>query len=493
MKHYEKLEEMGKKSKGSLVTGLDRNAVYELLEEDSSLAECVDEAYEVFQQIQSKFPEFSSLSEKEQIHKIQESVINFYSPETVNPYIPLAAKGPWVVTSSGAIVHDSGGYGMLGFGHKPDEILPALTDEKEVMANIMTPNFTQYELTELLQKEIGHTRGSSSPCPLNRFVFLNSGSEATGFALRVSDAKALVKLEESPKLKRKFLTLKQSFHGRTDFAAKVSSSSLPSYKKYLASFKDLDDLLTVEINDTKELKRIFQEAESQGVFIQAVIFEPVMGEGNPGVGLTPEFYGMARDLSKAHGSTFIIDSIQAGIRAHGCLSLLDYPGFEKEEAPDCEVYSKALNAGQYPLSVVAMTEKFASYYHVGLYGNTMTSNPRALAIACRVLKGLTPALRQNIQDRGREFVAEGLKLKAEYDWLIEGVHGTGLLFCLAINKKVIDVVGENGLETLARKAGVGVIHGGENALRFTPWFRVTSFEVTLIYNRLRDVFDSLRS
>ena len=45
---------------------------------------------------------------------------------------------------------------------------------------------------------------------------------------------------------------------------------------------------------------------------------------------------------------------QAGIRAMGSLSVVDYPGYETAEAPDMETYSKALNGGQYPLSVLAL-------------------------------------------------------------------------------------------------------------------------------------------
>ena len=493
MNNLKKLQEIRKSSKDSLISGLSDSIVSELLEQDSSLAGCVEEAFEQHQYVQEKYPDLEKLSEKEKIQTIQEGIVNFYSPDTVNPYIPLAAKGPWIVTSSGAVLHDSGGYGMLGFGHDPSSLKPAFSEHR-VIANIMTPSYLQYELTNLLKKEIGHTRKETLVHNLDHFVFLNSGSEASGFALRMSDAKAKEVLSNSSNKKCKFLTFKNSFHGRTEVAARVSSSTLPKYEKHLESFKRREsELLTVEINSEKELKEAFLQAEKEGVFIQAAIFEPVMGEGRPGAGMTPSFYRLARKLTKEHGSSFIIDSIQAGLRTHGCLSVLDYPGFEEEEAPDCEVYSKALNAGQYPLSVVAMTKEYASYYQVGLYGNTMTANPRALGIACRVLEALTPAIRENIEERGKEFLEEGLKLKSEYEWLIDSVEGTGLLFCLEINKKVIDVVGEDGLETKARKAGIGVIHGGTNALRFTPWFGITSLEVKLIYNRLREVFDTLRS
>ena len=55
--------------------------------------------------------------------------------------------------------------------------------------------------------------------------------------------------------------------------------------------------------------------------------EPVMGEGNPGQAITPEFYARARELTEAHGALLLVDSIQAGLRTHGVLSICDYPGF----------------------------------------------------------------------------------------------------------------------------------------------------------------------
>jgi len=88
------------------------------------------------------------------------------------------------------------------------------------------------------------------------------------------------------------------------------------------------------------------------------------------------------------------------LRVHGCLSIVDYPGFEGCDPPDCETYSKALNAGQYPLSVLAVTEKIASIYVPGVYGNTMTTNPRALEVGCAVLDTLNEKTRTNIREKG---------------------------------------------------------------------------------------------
>ena len=73
--------------------------------------------------------------------ELQKDFVNFYEPSTVNPYIPLAAKGPWIVTTHGAVIHDNGGYGKLGMGHDPTEVMESMSGS-HVMANVMTPSLT---------------------------------------------------------------------------------------------------------------------------------------------------------------------------------------------------------------------------------------------------------------------------------------------------------------------------------------------------------------
>ena len=62
----------------------------------------------------------------------------FLPAATVNPYVAIAARGPWIVTSHGAVIHDNGGYGMLGMGHGPDDVIHSM-QQNWVMANVMTP------------------------------------------------------------------------------------------------------------------------------------------------------------------------------------------------------------------------------------------------------------------------------------------------------------------------------------------------------------------
>ncbi len=433
-------------------------------------------------ELEQEFPHFWKMPESEQMEALQEGFVNFYSSDASSPYVALAAAGPWIISSKGAVIHDSGGYGMLGLGHNP-EIIQEPLSRKQVMANVMTPSFSQARFMKALRAEIGHSRKSKQADGLDHFFCLNSGSEAMTLALRLSDIRAKKMTDPGgPKAgwKIKLLSVSGAFHGRTDRPAEASHSSMPKYKKYLASFRDRDSLITVPENDEAALEKAFREAQQDKVYIEAIILEPIMGEGNPGVAVSVPYYKAARDLSEKYGAYLIMDAIQAGIRTHGTLSVVDYPGFQELPAPDMESYSKALNAGQYPLSVLAVRKAVADTYETGLYGNTMTTNPRALDIGTAVLENLKPALRKNIVERGREFKQKLEHLKAQFPALVTAVTGTGLLVAIHFDEKKVPVMGDHGLEKKMRCHGIGVIHGGKNALRFTPHFALTSPEIDLV-------------
>jgi len=464
--------------------GLDDATLERFLASDQALAPAIAEAHAAHAQLRTNMAEFLDLDESVQIAQAQSGFVNFYPDDAVCPFVALAAQGPWIVTTKGAVLYDCGGYGMLGFGHNPPAVLQALA-KTQVMANVMTPNVSQLRFTQALRREIGHTRGAH---PFQRFMCLNSGSESVTLACRIADVNAKVMTEPGARhagraIKR--LAVKGAFHGRTERPAIYSDSSRKAYEANLASFRGEHSLVTIPPYDVAALRRAFDEAEMHGWFYEAMFLEPVMGEGDPGRAVTPEFYAAARELTESHGSLLLVDSIQAGLRAHGVLSIVDYPGFEKLAAPDMETYSKALNAGQFPLSVLAVNERAAQLYRKGIYGNTMTGNPRALDIACAVLEQLTPQLRANIRERGMQMVAKLNALKAELPELITKVQGTGLLFSCELAPQ-FKCYGANSIEEYMRERGINVIHGGANSLRFTPHFAIGEAETDLLIAHVRE-------
>ncbi|HXS72578.1 MAG TPA: aminotransferase class III-fold pyridoxal phosphate-dependent enzyme [Rhodanobacteraceae bacterium] len=462
--------------------GLD-DATLERFASDTALLGAIQDAHAALAELRAALPDFPDLDEQAQIDRAQAGFVNFYADDAVCPFVALAARGPWVVTTKGAVLYDCGGYGMLGFGHNHEAVLKALA-KPQVMANVMTPNAVQLRFIEALRREIGQARGTH---PFERFMCLNSGSESVTLAGRIADVNARAMTEAGARhaghtIKR--LAVKGAFHGRTERPAIYSDSSRKAYEANLASFRGEHSLVTVTPYDVEGLRHAFAEADKHGWFYEAMFLEPVMGEGDPGRAVTPEFYAAACELTQAHGSLLLVDSIQAGLRAHGVLSIVDYPGFEKLPAPDMETYSKALNAGQFPLSVLAVNERAAGLYRKGIYGNTMTANPRALEIACAVLEELTPQLRANIRARGAELVTKFNALKNELPGLITKVQGTGLLFSCELAPQ-FKCYGAGSTEEYMRERGVNVIHGGANSLRFTPHFAISEAEADLLVEHVR--------
>ncbi len=463
--------------------GLTDDVIVDFASRHPQLGEAIEAAAAEFERVRAEFPELLALDEDAQTIEIQSGFVNFYSHDAANPYVALVARGPWIVTLKGAVVYDTGGYGMLGLGHTPEAVIAAMTTP-QTMANIMTPNVSQLRFTNAMRAEIGQTR---SGCPFSAFMCLNSGSESVSLAARIVDANAKTMTDPGSRHAGKIIkrvVVKGSFHGRTDKPALYSDSSRKSYIANLASYRDENSVITVPPYDDDALRKVFADADAHGWFIEAMFLEPVMGEGDPGRSVPVPFYELARELTRDHGGLLLVDSIQAGLRATGYLSIVDYPGFEKSDAPDMETYSKALNAGQYPLSVLAVTESTAAIYKRGLYGNTMTANPRALDVACAVLGQLTPALRANIQERGKQALTMLETLKAESEGRITKVQGTGLLYSCELTKDYKGY-GTGSTEEWMREHGIGVIHGGENSLRFTPHFNVTEDELGLVVSVIK--------
>lgn len=463
----------------------------ELLPALPDLSLAIDRATAAHADLLQSDPARATMAETELVAELQEHVLNFYPVEGRSPFVPLAAAGPWIVTTHGAVLHDSAGYGMLGLGHAPRNLLDALAHPWP-MANVMTPTLAQRALTDALRAEVGHTRADG--CPYTRFGFLNSGSESVSLASRIVDIHARRCTDPGGVAEGKhprFVSLREGFHGRTYRAATLSESTRAVYLAHLAAFSAGIDVDFVELNEPDTLDAAFAQAMADGAFIAGLFLEPVMGEGPAGLAMSPAFYARARALATEHHTLLLVDSIQAGLRAHGVLSIVDYPGFSELPPPDLETWSKALNAGQFPLSVLGLSETAAATYQVGVYGNTMTGNPRGMAVGAAVLAALTPEVRANVAARGDQ-LREGLEaLDDDHPGLVTAVHGTGLMVSAELDPQQIAVTGSHGLEQQCRRAGIVLIHAGHNAVRFTPPLGITEVEVDLILAVLRDEIAAL--
>jgi len=405
-------------------------------------------------------------------------ICNFYSKYDKSPYLPVGAHGPWIITDKQKIVYDVGGYGMLGFGHNPSWLLHVLS-KPHVMANVMTPSYEQENICKLLSNKTNY----------DKFAFLNSGSEGIEFTLRYVDR--INKMKNNNNLETVFINLKSSFHGRTMNAASISNSCK---NVYLDKTNNLGELIgkvnSVEINNILDFDKCSDKLMNQNKQIMGVIMEPVMGEGNPGEALTPEFYNFVRSKTKKYNIPLVIDSVQAGLRTNGCLSISEYNNFQDFDIPDFEIFSKAITGGHYPLSIIGINKKYSNINIEGIYGNSMCANPKALDICEKALNIFYSRYAKNVVEMGELFKQMLLELKEKYPKIITNVNGTGLLLSAEIDGKY-PVSGYNSLEYKLRNTGLNVIHGGKNALRFTPHFGINKNEIILVSNLLDNVFSKL--
>ena len=93
-------------------------------------------------------------------------------------------------------------------------------------------------------------------------------------------------------------------------------------------------------------------------------------------------------------------------------------------------------------------------------------------------------MRNNIRERGREFVqAWGALAEELQDNNSKSKNWTSVV--RRVDPEKMKVVGFDDVEVWCRKQGLGVIHGGINALRYTPHFNITTEEVDLVIDITR--------
>ena len=205
-------------------SGLSDATVLDFAGRDADLRDAIAAAAAEYAQIRAEFPQLLELDEDAQATEVQSGFVNFYAADAANPYVALAARGPWIVTLKGAVIYDTGGYGMLGLGHTPATVIEAMA-KPQAMANIMTPAVSQLRFARAMRAEIGQTRGA---CPYAAFLCLNSGSESVSLASRIVDANAKTMTDPGARHAGKTIkrvVVKGAFHGRTERPALYSDSS----------------------------------------------------------------------------------------------------------------------------------------------------------------------------------------------------------------------------------------------------------------------------
>jgi acetylornithine/N-succinyldiaminopimelate aminotransferase len=366
------------------------------------------------------------------------------------PVVMTHGRGSCVFDSTGKKYLDFlGGIAVNALGHAHPRIVKVI--RREAARAIHLSNLYHNAHQGPLARKLASWSG------LDRVFFANSGTEAIDGALKLARLFGR-KTEEAvgtiPK-KHHFLTMDNSFHGRTFGAISVTST-----EKYRLPFAPIvPGAEFVRFNDVADLESKFDDT------VCAILLETIQGEG----GIYPVsevFWNRARALTARHGALLIADEIQCGLGRTG-----RYFAYQKfSSKPDIVLVAKPLAAGL-PLGAILTTEAVAAKVSPGMHGTTFGGGPLACAVAFEFLKIVEEEkLLENIRARSTE-LREGLaKLAAKFDFIRE-IRGEGLMIGVDLSIEGAPFIAE------AMQRGLLINCTHDFTLRLLPPFNITRAQV----------------
>jgi acetylornithine/N-succinyldiaminopimelate aminotransferase len=368
----------------------------------------------------------------------------------------VSGEGSWLTDNEGKRYLDfMQGWAVNCLGHSNPGMIAALEQQAR---KVMNPSPAFYnepmiELADLL---------TANSC-FDKVFFANSGAEANEGAIKL--ARKWGKLHKNKAFE--IITFDHSFHGRT--IATMSASGKPGWDTMFAP--QVPGFPKAHLNDLASVEALINENTV------AVMLEPVQGEG----GVIPAEMGFMQDLralTKKHNILLIVDEVQSGCGRTG--KLFAHQLFNVE--PDIMTLGKGIGGGV-PLSALLCTDAVASF-EPGDQGGTYNGNPLMCAVGISVIKQLTaPGFLTEVMAKGEYLKNKLLQLSAEFGF--DGERGEGLLRALLLNRDI----GPGIVEAARNMTPQGLLINSPrpNLLRFMPALNVSTQEIDLMIERLRNL------
>lgn len=261
------------------------------------------------------------------------------------------------------------------FGHSNDYINAKIIEQLNTLEHIIMAGFSHKSIIRLSKRLT-----DLLPAKLNKCFYADNGSSAVEVALKMSFHKNLLQ----GKLKNKFLSLSNSYHGETIAALSVSDVELykKTYKPLLLECLNTPAPSGMEYE--KELFELENLLEKEHKNINAFILEPLIQCAGSMNMYSAEFVKKACQLAKSYDIDIIFDEIAVGFGRSGTMFALQ----QCEIVPDFLCLSKGLSGGYLPISVVVTSDEiynefYAPYneYKAFLHSHSYTGNALACAAA----------------------------------------------------------------------------------------------------------------
>ncbi len=362
-------------------------------------------------------------------------------------------EGLYLYTKSGDRYLDLfGGLAVNALGYNNEAVNLAI--ERQIKRYIHLSNlFYQDSQIELAERLLAYSRYA-------KVFFCNSGTEG------IEGAMKLARKWGKPKGKSDFVSLSNSFHGRT-----YGAVTLTERHKYRDGYEPmLPGVSYAQFNDPDDLRRAVTENTV------AIVFECIQGEG----GIFPiskEFADALVELRSKYELLLIADEIQGGLGRTGKFFAFDHFGFR----PDVVVVAKPLGGGL-PLGAILGSERVAETFSIGAHGTTFGGNPVACAAGVATLEQIVEkGAMANAASVGEYLKSRFEDLKHEYPDLIREVRGRGMMLGIDLTVEGTPFVDK----LLQRRILINCTN--TTVLRFLPPYVLTTKEADSALFALREV------
>ncbi|MDH3471995.1 MAG: aminotransferase class III-fold pyridoxal phosphate-dependent enzyme [Acidimicrobiia bacterium] len=295
----------------------------------------------------------------------------------------MGGNGAWLTDSEGETYLDFAcGISVTNLGHNHPGVMAAV---QEQLGKVWHAGGV-FRYDSLVNA--GEALRSVTPDTIDKFFFMNSGSEAI---------EASVKMARKLSGRQGVLVFRGGFHGRTMGSVTYTTSKaeyregyhplLPSV--FVAPFPHpfswgmtQDEAVEFSLRELDQVLRHQVTPQEVACFL----VEPVQGEG----GYYPAgqaFLQGLRDRADEHGILLIHDEVQTGFGRTGDWWTTNTYGVR----PDIMVFGKAIANGL-PLSAVGASAELMDRWPMGSHGTTFGGNPVSAAAAAATIAGLAEVI-----------------------------------------------------------------------------------------------------
>ena len=313
---------------------------------------------------------------------------------------PVKAEGCYVWDDAGNRYLDLyGGHAVISVGHSHPVYV------SEIGEQLQQIGFYSNSVKIPQQQELADKLGQLSGFDTYQLFLCNSGAEANENAL---------KLASFVTGRRKVISFKKGFHGRTSAAVAITDNP-----KIIAPVNETENAVILPLNDIQAV-----EEHLKGEQVAAVIVEGIQGIGGihvPNV----DFLEQLSVLCKQYGSLLVLDEIQSGYGRSGKFFAFQYSKVQ----PDMITMAKGMGNG-FPIGGVLISPELKPWH--GMLGTTFGGNYLACAAGIAVLEIMEQEKLLTSAENVGNFLLEELSRVNG----VKEVRGRGLMIGIEFDEEV---------------------------------------------------------